>query len=92
MKGYVNDIERIAESIGRRVSLFANIDPLGVLQNASEEDLEGEIRRQVAGGRKARGFLISPASPITPGTPLSRVRRFLEMGRSLGVMREGPTS
>ena len=84
MKGYVNDIAAIAGTIGGRVSLFGNIDPVWVLERASEEDLAAEVRRQVAAGRKARGFVISPASPITPATPLARVRRFVELARELG--------
>jgi uroporphyrinogen-III decarboxylase len=82
MKGYVNDIEVVAETIGHRVALFGNLDPVTVLQNASDAVLAAEVRRQAAAGRKARGFIMSPASPITPLTPLARVRRFLELGRT----------
>jgi uroporphyrinogen-III decarboxylase len=83
MKGFVNDTAEIASRIGNRMTLFANIDPVGILQNGSDADLAAEIRRQVEAGRVARGFIISPASPITPATPLARVRRFLEMGREV---------
>lgn len=81
MKGFVNDTAEIARRIGDRVTLFSNIDPVKVLQNGCDEELEAEIRRQVAAGRRARGFILSTASPITPSTPLSRVQRFLELGR-----------
>jgi uroporphyrinogen decarboxylase len=81
MKGFVNDTAEIARRIGDRVTLFANIDPVGILQNGADADLAAEIRRQVQAGRAARGFIISTASPITPATPLARVRRFLELGR-----------
>lgn len=84
MKGYVNDLERIAEAIGDRISLFGNVDPVGVLQNGTDEELEAEMRRQARAGRKARGYLACTGSPITPATPLARVRRFLELGRTLG--------
>jgi len=84
MKGYVNDIATIADTIGDRVALFANIDPVWVLEKANDDELAAEIRRQVAAAQSARGFIISPASPITPGTPLSRVRRFIELGQELG--------
>lgn len=40
-------------------------------------DIDAEIRRQVEAGRHARGFILNPASPITPATPLARVQRFL---------------
>jgi uroporphyrinogen-III decarboxylase len=84
MKGYVNDIDAIARRIGDRVSLFANIDPVGVLEKGSDTELEREVARQVQAGRRARGFLVSPASPITPATPLTRVCRFIEVARATG--------
>ena len=84
MKGYVNDIDAMARRIGDRVSLFANIDPVGVIEQGSDIELEREIARQVRAGRQARGFLVSPASPITPATPLTRVRRFIDIAREAG--------
>ena len=88
MKGYVNDIDAMARRIGDRVSLFANIDPVGVIEQGSDAVLEREIARQVRAGRQARGFLVSPASPITPATRLERVRQFIEVARTVG----GPSS
>jgi len=43
-----------------------------------------EVARQAEAGRRARGFLISPASPITPATPLTRVRQFIDIARAAG--------
>jgi len=82
MKGYVNDLGQIAEAIGGRVSLFGNLDPVGVLERGTDERLAAEVRRQADAGRKARGFIHCTGSPITPGTPLRRVLRFLELGRA----------
>lgn len=84
MKGYVNDTAEIARRIGDRMTLFSNIDPVGILQNGSDEALEAEIRKQFEAGRRARGFILSTASPITPQTPLARVRRFIELSRQIG--------
>ncbi|MHC4561949.1 MAG: uroporphyrinogen decarboxylase family protein [Planctomycetota bacterium] len=84
MKGYTNDIHEIAEAIGDRITLFANIDPYWCLEKATDAELEAEVRRQVAAGRKARGFILSPASPITPGTPLARVQKFIELCHEIG--------
>jgi uroporphyrinogen decarboxylase len=86
MKNYVNDIGQIAQSIGRRVSLFGNVDPVGMLERAGDEELEAEMRRQARGGARARGYIACTGSPITPATPLSRVRRFLELGAADGSM------
>ncbi len=85
MKGYLNDIAETVATIGDRVTLFANIDPVGVLQNGTDGELEAEITRQAAAGAGGRGFLVSIASPITPSTPLRRVRRFIELGREIGA-------
>ncbi|MHB9110775.1 MAG: uroporphyrinogen decarboxylase family protein [Armatimonadota bacterium] len=82
MKGYVNDIGVIADRIGGQVSLFGNIDPIGVLQNGTGEELAAEIARQAEAGRRARGFLTCTGSPITPGTPLNRVQRFLNLRKA----------
>lgn len=81
MKNYVNDIGKIAETIGRKITLFGNVDPVGVLQNGSDEQLTREIRRQAEAGKKCRGFVMCTGSPITPATPLARVQKFLEIGR-----------
>jgi len=81
MKNYTNDIDKIAETIGRKITLFGNIDPIGVLQNGSDEDLAREIRRQAEAGKKCRGFIMCTGSPITPSTPLSRVQKFLKLGK-----------
>ncbi len=60
---------------------------MSVLERGTDDELDAEIRRQVAAGRAARGLVISTASPITPGTPLARVRRFLDLGRQVGIGR-----
>ena len=85
MKGYVNDVAEIAGRIGERVTLFGNLDSIRIMQDGTAAELEIEIRRQLDAGRKARGFILSPASPITPSTPLSRVQRYIELGRRHGA-------
>lgn len=85
MKGYVNDVARVVRAIGSQTTLFANIDPIGIIQNATDEILKQEIRHQAAVGLKGRGFVISPASPLTPGTPLQRISRFIELARQIGA-------
>ena len=91
MKGYVNDIEEIVGTIGERVTVFGNIDPVGVVQNGGEEELDTEIRRQCRAGAAGRGFVVAVASPLTPATSVTRMRTFVELGKQVGeeVIREG---
>jgi len=80
MKSYVNDIEEIAGRIGDRVTLFGNVDPVNILQRGTDAQLQTEVRRQARAASRARGFIMCTGSPITPSTPLGRVRRFIELG------------
>jgi len=86
MKSYVNDLAEIAAQVGDRVCLWGNIDPVGVVQDGTDEDLQRAIAEQVAIGRRVGRFIISTGSPITPLTPLPRIRRFIELGWELGAL------
>ena len=82
MKNYINDIDYIAEKIGNHVTLFGNIDPVGILQNGADEELEAEITRQAKAGKKCRGFIMCSGSPITPFTSLERVQKFIKISKN----------
>jgi uroporphyrinogen-III decarboxylase len=81
MKGYTNDIAEIAKRIGGRVSLFGNVDPVGVLQGGTDAELAEEMDRQASAAPYARGFIMCTGSPITPFTPLERVQRFIDLSK-----------
>ena len=86
-KGFRIEIDEIAEAVGGRCVLFGNLDSIAVLQDGSEERLGGEIRRQIQAGRANGGrFVVSTGSPVTPGTPLGRVRLYTETAHRLGRM------
>ena len=86
MKGYTNDMNKIAESIGDKITLFGNIDPIGILQNGTDEELEKEINLQAEAGRKARGFIMCTGSPVTPDTDISRVQKFIDYSKKAGAL------
>ena len=85
MPGTKCDIETAAEAIGDRMTLLGNLNPLTDVQEASDDDLAATMRAQIKEGTKARGFIVSTGSPITPLTPLARVQRFLELGRDVSA-------
>lgn len=85
-KGFEIPIEQVVERIGGRMCVLGNLDSIGVLQDGTDEDLEREIRRQLAAGRANRGrFIMSLGSPVTPGTPVSRVRRYCDLVHSIRI-------
>lgn len=84
MKGFVNDIDDAVRRIGKKITLFSNIDPIGVLQEGSDADVTAEITRQCAAGLKGRGMILSPASPITPFTSIDRIKFFIDKAKEIG--------
>ena len=85
-KGFAIDIEDVVERVNGRCTVLGNLDAIGVLQDGSEEGLATEIRRQLrAGRRNGSRFVMSLGSPVTPGTPVSRVRRYCDLVHELSA-------
>jgi uroporphyrinogen-III decarboxylase len=65
--------------------VLGNLDAIHLLAEASEEELRAEIARQIEVGRRNRSrFVMSTGSPITPDTPVSRVRLYCDLVHELG--------
>ena len=84
MKGYTNDLENIGTRAKDRTCVFGNIDPVNIVQKGTDDQLREEIQRQVGIGHSLGSFIISTGSPITPLTPVERVRQFIDIARELG--------
>ena len=83
-KGFTIDIEDIVQFIDGRCTVFGNLDSIGLLPNGDEQDLRQEISRQLEAGRRNGGrFVMSTGSPITPETPVERVRLYTDLVREL---------
>jgi hypothetical protein len=84
-KGFEIDIEDVVKRVQGRCTVFGNLDAIGVLQNGTDEELRTEISRQIAAGRRnGNRFIMSIGSPVTPGTPVERVRLFCDLVQELG--------
>ncbi len=80
------DITDVADLVGGRMALFGNVDAIGLMERGSDAELEAEIARQSeAGIRNRRRFVMCVGSPITPRTPLSRVRAYCDMAHRWGT-------
>lgn len=79
-KGFVVDINELARHIDGRCTLFGNLDVIDVLQNGSEVDLREAIAEQIGAGRRNRNrFVVNLGSPVTPATPVDRLRLFSDL-------------
>ncbi|MGQ9683583.1 MAG: uroporphyrinogen decarboxylase family protein [Anaerolineae bacterium] len=84
-KGFAIDIAQVVERVGGRCVVLGNLDAVGVLQDGSEQDLRAEIGRQLeAGRRNGARFVMSIGSPVTPDTPVQRVRLYCDLVHELG--------
>lgn len=81
-KGFVIDVASIVSQVRGRCVVFGNLDAIGLLPKGPEANLRAEVRRQLrAGQANSNRFVMSTGSPITPATPVERVRRYADMVR-----------
>jgi len=84
-KDFCINIEEVIARVAGRCTVLGNLDAIHVLSDASEDKLRVEIARQIAAGRRnGSRFIMSIGSPVTPSTPVSRVRRYCDLARALG--------
>jgi hypothetical protein len=84
-KGFVVDVDEVVQRVRGRCAVLGNLDAIELLPHASEDELRAEIQRQVAAGRRnGSRFVMSLGSPVTPGTPVSKVRLYCDLAHELG--------
>ncbi len=61
-----------------------NLDAIGILQNGSDTQLRVAIAEQIAAGRRNQNrFVVCLGSPVTPATPVDRVRLYCDLVREM---------
>ncbi|HPP08398.1 MAG TPA: uroporphyrinogen decarboxylase family protein, partial [bacterium] len=84
-KNFQIDIEKVVSIVDGRCVVFGNLDAIYLLPHADEKQLVQEIERQLtAGVKNKRKFVMSLGSPVTPDTPVERVRLYCEVSREIG--------
>ncbi len=84
-KNFRVDIAEVAERLAGKCVLLGNLDAMDVLQKGSEAELRAEIKRQLQAGRANKSrFIMSLGSPVTPETPVERVRLYCDLAHELG--------
>jgi hypothetical protein len=84
-KGFMIDLEDVVARVQGQRTLLGNLDAIGILEKGSDEELRDELTRQLEAGRKNDNrFIMSMGSPVTPGTPVERVRLYCDLVHELG--------
>ena len=81
-KGMDLDLSRLAGHVPPDVALVGNLDAIDLLRRGTDDQVRDEIARLLDIGAHHGRFVMSLGSPVTPETPVSRVRRFVELTRS----------
>ncbi len=85
-KGFTVDIEEIIAKVDGRCTVFGNLDSIALLQDGTETELRTEIKRQLEAGKKnGNRFVMSIGSPITPRTPVERIKLYTDVVQELGA-------
>jgi hypothetical protein len=85
MKGFVNDLDKIAAQVNNRLLMFGNLNPLDDIELRSDADLESVIAAQIAVGRRYGRFVSCAGSPLTPRTSLARLQRYIHLCQTIGA-------
>ena len=84
-KDFTIDIDDIVDRVQGRCAVLGNLDAIYLLEHGSEAKLRAELSRQIAAGRRnGSRFVMSTGSPVTPGTPVERVRLYCDLVHELG--------
>lgn len=84
-KGFEIDLDDVEKAVDGRAAILGNLDAIALLPHASPEQLRDEVKRQLDIGRRTGKFVASLGSPVTPGTPTSRVKLFTDLVRELSA-------
>ncbi|MGW8314846.1 MAG: uroporphyrinogen decarboxylase family protein [Bacteroidales bacterium] len=70
--------------IGNRAFIKGNIDPVNLLMNGTAEQVYEDAARRLEIGMKSKGFILSTACSIAPGTPARNLEVLYEVVEKYG--------
>jgi uroporphyrinogen decarboxylase-like protein len=83
-KGFICEIDQIAKIVDGRCTLLGNLDPIAFLQDGTQDELRKEIELQLSAGKINKNrFIMCIGSPVTPATPVARVKEYCDITKSL---------
>jgi uroporphyrinogen decarboxylase len=87
--GHTTDIRKVKLAIGDRVVLMGNVDPLGVLQQGTTEDVRRAAQECVEIGKARGGFILSASGGVNYGTPLENIDMLVEVAKENNFLWQG---
>lgn len=84
-KGFHIDLAALVDRLAGKAALLGNLNAITDLQDASDEKLYQRLDYYIELARRYKGrFIMSLGSPVTPGTSVDRVRKYIAYTREKG--------
>ena len=78
------ELDDAVRRIGQHTSIKGNIDPVNVLMNGTPEQVRKDAIWRLEQGMKSKGFILSTACSIAPGTPAENMDVLYEVVEKYG--------
>lgn len=83
-QGDVADLVEFRSRFHGKIGMKGNIDPFGVLQTGTPQQVEEEVKACLTAGAPGGGFILGTQDSTLPGTPFENLRMLVEAGRKYG--------
>lgn len=75
---YKVDLLRVKEVLGGKMSFSGNMNPVGIMQNATAAEVAAVCRECCEKAGSAPGYILMPGCDIPPGVPLENLQSMVE--------------
>lgn len=72
------DLEPFVQTLGGKVCLVGNLDPVNVLRNGTPEQVRDEAMRQLKIGGRYPGYVLAPGGEMPEGVPEENILAMIE--------------
>jgi len=84
LKNYKIDIGEVKKAVGKRCCMMGNVDSIHTMLKGSVQDVENEVREQIAKAGDGGEYILSTGSQLEPGTPAENVDALIRATRKYG--------
>jgi uroporphyrinogen decarboxylase len=84
--GPAADMEAVLQAAHGKVCIMGNVDPIEVLLRGTPEQVEKEVERIMAIGRKGTGFILNSGEMIPRDVPVENMRAMIRRGHQLAAL------
>jgi len=78
------DLKEAKTRIGKRVTLWGNIDPIYILQKGTDKMIENAVKKAIDDAATDGGFILGTGERVTEETPIENIKTMVETAKKYG--------